>query len=224
MRLFLLCAFLVIANQVLSQDQTLRFEFRFTYNDAPIELASKLLIQNTTDSIQFDVLKMYIGNLSLESKGGISQQNDVHLLDLSIPESLTFEIQNQPIPYTFGFDIGIDSLTNVSGAMGGDLDPLKGMYWTWQSGYINIKIEGIATSSSARNNEFQYHLGGYQFSKKAIQRRSFNASNQSHFIFELPLDKLIPALDLAQTPAIMSPSTKAVELSEHIASELKLVR
>ena len=24
----------------------------------------------------------------------------------------------------------------------GDLDPLKGMYWTWQSGYINFKIEG----------------------------------------------------------------------------------
>jgi hypothetical protein len=30
------------------------------------------------------------------------------------------------------FQLGIDSLTNVSGAMGGDLDPTKGMYWTWQ--------------------------------------------------------------------------------------------
>jgi hypothetical protein len=45
--------------------------------------------------------------------------------------------------------------------MAGDLDPIKGMYWAWQSGYINMKIEGKSSSCRTRKNEFQFHIGGY---------------------------------------------------------------
>ena len=52
--------------------------------------------------------------------------------------------------------------SNVAGAIGGTLDPINGMYWAWNSGYVNFKIEGTSTLSNARKNAFKFHLGGYQ--------------------------------------------------------------
>jgi hypothetical protein len=68
------------------------------------------------------------------------------------------------------FTVGIDSLKSVSSIAErtGVLDPAaaaSGMYWTWNSGYIFMKIEG--TSPQAPLNSFtnertvQYHTGGF---------------------------------------------------------------
>ena len=75
------------------------------------------------------------------------------------------------------FNLGIDSLTNVSGVMGGDLDPTKGMYWTWQSGYINFKMEGSSAVCPTRNHEFQFHIGGYQDPFYAMQTLELEVKN-----------------------------------------------
>jgi len=48
----------------------------------------------------------------------------------------------------------VDSLANVSGAMSNDLDATKGMYWSWQSGFINLKIEGKSASCKTRKINF----------------------------------------------------------------------
>jgi len=224
MRLFLFCVYLSLGMQVLSQNQALKLEFQFTYGDEPITLSKKYPHLSSADSLQFNVIKIYIGNFVLSNEPAGESQPQFFLLDLSKPESLAFSIESEPFLGKIGFQIGIDSLTHVSGAMGGALDPLNGMYWTWQSGYINIKIEGSSSLSSARNNEFQYHLGGYQFPKNAVQTLSFETQNQSNLIFELPLDKLIPLFDFAHTPAIMSPSPNAVELSTLISSHLMLIK
>ncbi len=58
--------------------------------------------------------------------------------------------------------IGVDSMTNVSGVMGDDLDPMWGMYWSWQSGFINAKITGVLEKEQTQI-PFEFHLGGYQF-------------------------------------------------------------
>ena len=74
-------------------------------------------------------------------------------LCLEIPEDTEFD--------AIQFNLGIDSLTNVSGALGGDLDPTKGMYWTWQNGYVNFKLQGTSDLCNNPKNEFEFHLGGY---------------------------------------------------------------
>ncbi|MFT6411039.1 MAG: hypothetical protein ACJA15_001866 [Flavobacteriales bacterium] len=224
MRFFIFCILFTFGTQVLSQNQPLKLEFQFTYGDEPIVLSKKYPHLSPSDSIQFNVIKIYVGNFVLSNEPAGEGLPQFFLLDLSKPESLAFSIESKPFLGEIGFQIGIDSLTNVSGAMEGALDPLNGMYWTWQSGYINIKIEGVSSLSSGRNDEFQYHLGGYQFPKNAVQRRSFETQNQSHLIFELPLDELTPLFDFAHTPAIMSPSPKAVELSAVISSHLILIK
>jgi hypothetical protein len=56
----------------------------------------------------------------------------------------------------------VDSLHNCSGAQSGDLDPVKGMFWTWNSGYIFFKLEGKSPASHSPGNIFEFHVGGYR--------------------------------------------------------------
>ena len=60
--------------------------------------------------------------------------------------------------------------------MGGDLDPTKGMYWAWQSGYINFKMEGSCSQCLATKNNFEFHLGGYQQPFYAMQTIELNTT------------------------------------------------
>jgi len=112
------------------------------------------------------------------------------------------------------FNLGIDSITNVSGAMGGDLDPTKGMYWTWQSGYINLKLEGKSKLCKTRNNEFQFHLGGYQNGDNALQTIILNVSENKEIDILIDIEQFVAAIDLSEQNQIMSPGKKAVLLSE----------
>ena len=114
------------------------------------------------------------------------------------------------------FNIGIDSITNYGGAMGGDLDPTKGMYWTWQNGYINFKLEGKSNLIGANNNEFTFHLGGYQNTFSTLQTLQFPVQYLSGIQINIAIDKLINEIDLSKQNHIMSPSKEAVILSNKL--------
>lgn len=65
---------------------------------------------------------------------------DYHLVDAEDTASWTVTTTRSAQAY---FLLGVDSLTNVSGAFGG-ASTIKGMYWAWNSGYINLKLKGAA--------------------------------------------------------------------------------
>jgi hypothetical protein len=106
--------------------------------------------------------------------------------------------------------------------MGGDLDPTKGMYWTWQSGYINFKLEGTSPLCTTRNNEFQFHLGGYQKPNYCLQTLSFPIINSCKIDLELDVQKILEHVDLPRTNHIMSPSAEAVLISKIVANAFTL--
>ncbi len=60
------------------------------------------------------------------------------------------------------FTIGVDSAHNVGGAQTGALDPVNGMFWTWNSGYVMAKLQGQSAVSSLVNNKMEYHIGGFR--------------------------------------------------------------
>lgn len=49
---------------------------------------------------------------------------------------------NNESQHDITFSLGVDSLKQAKPLYSGDLNPLKYMYWTWQSGYIQLKAEG----------------------------------------------------------------------------------
>lgn len=169
------------------------------------------------DSVRIEALRFYISQVELREQGKTvwKESNSYHLIDLAHPESLHRKLA---CPGGLVFDqlcfaVGIDSSTNVSGAMGGDLDPTLGMYWAWQSGYINFKLEGQSPTCPSRKNRFQYHVGGYQGDFASLQQLQINCTPQEMLPIDVAIDQLLARLDLSSQYQIMDPGTAAVELA-----------
>jgi hypothetical protein len=209
--------FLMINPRLLSQE-TETFEINF----APTFLSKQLKLNqyyktNQEDSIQITSFKFYVSNIELvcENKIVWRVNQGFYLIDLEtensqkinclVPKNIQFD--------KISFDLGIDSLTNVSGALGGALDPTQGMYWTWQSGYINLKLEGNFIQSMNAKNDFVFHLGGYQNPFNTIQKISFQTKKQSTYQIGIELNNLISEVDLQETKSIMSPKKEAIEMA-----------
>ena len=181
---------------------------------------------NSKDSIQFSTLKFYVSSLEFYHNNQFvwKELNSFHLIDLLQPE---YNLISLNIPYGLVFNqlkftLGIDSTTSVSGAMGGALDPTKGMYWTWQSGYINFKIEGKCSQSPAPKNEFVFHIGGYQYPFSTAQQLVFPVNNETATI-QFDLLSFISQIQFNNTNHIMSPGEKNVILSKLAANYFFIV-
>lgn len=68
-----------------------------------------------------------------------------------------------------GFLLGVDSLANVSGVQTGVLDPARGMFWTWNTGYVMAKLEGNAAAAHTPQHVFGYHVGGFAAGEAAAR-------------------------------------------------------
>jgi hypothetical protein len=111
-------------------------------------IAFNTLIVHNGDSILITSFRAYIVIPT-------STMKSVHLLDME--EGLACSIPDEAESVI----LGIDSIQTVRTDFMGVLDPIHGMFWTWNSGYINVKIEGTSQRSTQRNHLFQMHLGGF---------------------------------------------------------------
>lgn len=141
---------------------------------------------------------------------------DYHLVDAEDTASWTVTMPHPAPPY---FRLGVDSLTNVSGAFGGDLDPIKGMYWAWNSGYINLKLEGTSPASPYRTHAFELHLGGYLPPYATAQRVLLPKLGTDDVMLQVDILPLLEAADVRTKCNVMSPGDVAVRLS-HVAATM----
>ncbi len=120
-------------------------------------------INNAGEAYNAYMLKYYISHMKLVNENGDRVELYGHeLIDHSIPASM--QLDQVEIPdghYTsLEFNLGVDSLHNHSGDQAGDLDPMYGMIWTWNTGYIFFKHEGyFISSTSGTEQPLIYHYG-----------------------------------------------------------------
>ena len=177
------------------------------------------------DSLVLHTLRFYLSNFVFLKNGEVvfSENNSCYLLDLEDEKSLllNFQLPQNADFDTLQFDFGVDSATTVLGAMGGDLDPTHGMFWTWQSGYIHFKIEGFALKNPARNHTFQFHLGGYLPPFQTCKTvKTARPPHQARL--QLDLFTFFEKINWSKKPGIMSPCREAVELFEVLAQSFLL--
>lgn len=181
------------------------------------------------DTILISQLKFYVSDMSFYDGDTLVyvSKKRYHLFDLSQPTTMSLtEKLVTPIKYNqVKFNIGIDSLTNVSGAIEGDLDPTNGMYWTWQSGYINFKLEGTSSICPTRLNKFQWHIGGYLTPFNTLKEVSLSTQFETNVVnIEVHIDKLLRTFDLSQTHQIMSPNARAVDIADQLSTIFKITK
>jgi hypothetical protein len=220
-RYFLLLAYCGIHGifaQVAQDSLVIQSKLRF--GNKPLELHTKYVAKS--DTLEIESFKFYISNIKVQydDKTIVKPKNNYHLVDIENPASLSIPIekkQNKLIAKVT-FDIGVDSISSVSGALGGDLDPAKGMYWAWQSGYINIKIEGKSNSCKTRKNQFHFHLGGYLKPNYALRKieipiqKNQNPNGEINIIVDL--GHLFSEISLKETNSIMIPGKAAMEIAD----------
>ena len=199
----------------------IKFNPSFGNSKLVLDSAYKL---TATDSIKITALRFYISNIELMDNGKTVWKDAAvfRLMDIDNEKSLMVTIPSTISFSKLKYNIGIDSTTNVSGALGGDLDPTKGMYWTWQSGYINFKLEGTSNLCKTRHNEFQYHLGGYQAPFNNLQTVFVNDISNKQIEILLDIQKLMNQLNLTQQHHIMSPGQEAMDFSGKIINSLSI--
>jgi len=194
------------------------------WGDDVFQIEKKYFLSTKNDSFQVSLCKFYLSEIELYQKGNLvyKEENSFHLINLNDSLSLSFSLKGNDIQFDeIRINIGIDSSTNVAGIMGGDLDPVNGMYWTWQSGYVNFKVEGKSNSSKNKTGSFSYHLGGYAEPFLCVQQISLKTSSSSFINISFDLAKFVSILPIQTKPEIMSPGEMAVILSKHLATCFK---
>jgi hypothetical protein len=122
----------------------------------------------------------FVSNIKFERKDGseyaIPRDSTYYLIKQSDPKSKNIKLRVPAGEYTaVNFIIGVDSvmstsdLTNRIGALDISGGMLDGMYWTWNSGYLFVKLEGESEQAKVDmtgQHKFRYHIGGYGGYKK----------------------------------------------------------
>ncbi len=142
---------------------TLLIRFINTANGKPVVLTDSLYSNFFGEKYSISKLKYYISHIAVTTGNGKTNTwNDSYLVDENAGETSILINTDAGRYHTIGFLLGVDSARNCSGAQDGALDPMKGMFWTWNSGYIMFKLEGYSTASTADLQRIEHHIGGYK--------------------------------------------------------------
>ena len=199
--------------------QSLELHIAPVFGNEPIT-EDTWFVSTNDDSMQFESIRFYLSDIQFDLNNGqtIKDALPAHLVDVFEPTTLKISLQN--INYkdikTMHFNIGIDSTTSVSGALSGDLDPTKGMYWAWQSGYINMKIEGRSPQCKNRKNVFQFHIGGYMQPFYAMRHVELPIKPffTEGVVLKIDLSKFFEKININTQNSIMIPGKEAVQLAD----------
>ncbi len=139
-------------------------EHQWGDNTTNFQLETEYIHATTGDTLEFTKLMYFISNLKLKRQDGTwwSHPESYFLVDLANTSSTQLNLEGVPLGnYTeVSYIMGVDSLRNVSGAQTGALSTTSGMFWSWNSGYIMVKAEGLSPQASM-GGAFTYHLGGF---------------------------------------------------------------
>jgi hypothetical protein len=217
----------------------IKISFVNTVNNVPVILDSGNYANCWNEKFTISALKYYISNVYLvtpEKKAG-EEKNSYHLVDEEDSASKNFSFEVPPGSYsTLCFLIGVDSLKNVSGAQTGALDPLNGMFWTWNSGYIMFKMEGNSPQANALKNKIEYHIGGFSGVNNVLRKVelhldsnmvSINKNGGAEITIQVNWDKLwngANKLKISDTPLCMTPGAFAAGIADNYSMAFSVVK
>jgi hypothetical protein len=174
-------------------------QFRAYVHGAPLELNKKYK-NPFGESFEISRFRFYVSRITpvyADSNVKSLVQSNYQLIDFS--DSFSTRLS---LPVKAGsclgirFLLGVDSVDQVSGSQNGALDPAKGMFWTWNSGYQSFKIEGYSSESNQPAHLMAYHIGGYRQPFSTIWKIRINTTddevfeikNNNKIVVELPIE------------------------------------
>jgi hypothetical protein len=183
---------------------------------------NQFFLLNDKDSVKVEKFVFYVSNIVISNKGGENEiDSNYYLIDVFDTTKNRININSAfKLNKKISFNLGLDSATNYGGVKGGALDPMNNMYWTWQSGYINIKLEGTSNLCPDKNKQYIFHLGGFQYPYNSLNRVTFPLKKD--LVIYIDILEILKKINLKEISKVMSPSKKSVELSKLISKAFKI--
>lgn len=190
----------------------------------------KECVLSALDTITIHRFKFYVSNIEwLNDEGRVLQKDDgYYLIDMEDPASLQINIQRpEGSVASLRLLIGVDSLRNVTGVQSGALDPLHGMFWTWNTGYVMAKMEGTANRSVQAGKRFTFHVGGYR-QHQAAQRSVVLPVKHMADVLHIAADARTwfgsqHTIDLVKEAACHSPGALAQKLADNYSTMFTII-
>jgi len=140
-------------------------ELKSYVGERPLQMDTEMYKNEFGETYSVSKFKYYISGIRLKNKdGGEFVSPEYFLMNEDEPDSRKIILKDVPEGeyVSMNFILGVDSLHNCSGAQSGALDPVKGMFWAWNTGYIFMKLEGKSPASKSSGHIFEFHIGGYK--------------------------------------------------------------
>jgi hypothetical protein len=154
--------------------------FRNVVGKQDLKLNDNQYTNAAGEKFNITTFNYYVSNIKFQRKDGseyvLPQDSTYYLVKETDPTSREINLRLPASDYTaVSFIIGVDSvmstsdLTHRTGALDISGGMLDGMYWTWNSGYLFVKLEGDSEQAKVDmtgQHKFRYHIGGYGGYKK----------------------------------------------------------
>jgi len=147
----------------------LRIEISHVVGEAPLQLGDSYKTA-AGDTWSAERLRYYLSNFRVRRADGVwfvnpqsaDSSRGYFLVDEADGASKQFQIGPLPAGTYSGLEflVGVDAQRNGAGAQTGTLDPARGMFWTWNTGYIFFQFDGHSPQSTADAQALTYHIGG----------------------------------------------------------------
>lgn len=200
---------------------SLAITFESVVDTLPLVFAKNFVNANG-DTFQVTKFNYIISNIMMKNtnNGDFGEVRGYHIIRHSSAGSNTFTLSNVPVGSykSITFTLGIDSITNASGAKTGELDLAKSgdMYWDWATGYIALKVEGSSPQSGNSSKSITFHCGGYGGVNKAqrVINIDFGTVTADVKVNATPLVHLAADVnEIFKTPNLIKFSTQYYQMS-----------
>jgi len=153
----------------------IRFKPVVLYDTVDLKFDTVTYQNAFNEPFKVSAFKFYVHAFELSNtdsnKVSHAGDQDYYLVDFADSNSTIIKLNVTSYKYNrIAFTMGVDSVLNVSGAQTGVLDPAKGMFWEWNTGYIMAKLEGTSPVSTAPAQNFKYHIGGFRQADNVIKK------------------------------------------------------
>lgn len=212
-------------------DLKIRIHFRVYVHGEPLQL-HKTYKNPFGEDFEISRFRFYAGNIEpgYADAGSKTLPSMYHLVDFSDSTSTIFELPVKMSSFNqIQLSLGVDSIDQCKGAQTGPLDPVKGMFWTWNSGYQSFKLEGSSPESDQPAQLIAYHIGGYRYPYSTVWKFRFNTdkiiriSEENKLTIEIPFEldyffKGPHPLHIKENPTCTTPGEMARNISENFIS------
>jgi len=204
--------------------QLLKVCLQHTVNGQPVVLGKTNYQNAAGDTFNITKFQYYLSNFSLTDSSGkiVKLSSECFLIKEGDEASKKLSFTNLPAGQykSISFMVGVDSLLNCTGAQNGSLDPINGMFWTWNSGYIMMKLEGTSPSSHLPEHMIQFHIGGYRaphMTQRWITLPLSVPVKSGQLILRLNADIaiLLNGISFRQSAGFMTPGTAADKIADN---------